>query len=101
MLKYYILRKSYDKSVRYLLAIEVMNCVKIDMRDNNFLQDFIHLYPKNENATIFRLESKVSTTKWLNRKVFVEMVKLVNLRTSLFSTINVDPNMKRNKQCSV
>lgn len=89
------------KSVRYLLAIEVMNCVKIHMRDNNFLQDFKHLYLKKENATIFRSESKVSTSKWLNRKVFVEMVKLVNLRTSLFRTINFDPNMKRNKQCSM
>lgn len=89
------------KSVRYLLAIEVMNCVKINMRDNNFLQDFIHLYPKKENATIVGSESKVSTTKWLNRKIFVEMVNLVNLRTSLFCTINFYPNMKRNKQCSV
>lgn len=89
------------KSVRYLLAIEVMNCVKINMRDNNFLQDFIHLYPKKENATIFRSESKVSPTKWLNRKIMVEMVKLVNLRTSLFRTINFDPNMKGNKRYSV
>lgn len=86
------------KSVRYLLAIEVINCVKINIRDNNFLQDFKHLYPKKENATIFISEFKVSTTKWLNRKVFVEMAKLVNLRTSLFRTINFDPNMKRNKQ---
>lgn len=47
------------KSVRYLLAIEVMNCVKINIRDNNFLQDFKHLYPKKQNASIFRSESKV------------------------------------------